>query len=239
MSLKGLCMFDLQLREGKPLQRVKVNGKRFYKLPDSSRALPSVTTVLSTIPKPYLEVWRKNIGEEEAARQTKTAGVHGTEMHRLAEDLILKGEYSTTNPFVRKRFKGIAEDIKENVTTVYGVEPMLYSKTLGVAGAIDLICKYKGKIAILDYKTSRKIKHKKDIEHYFLQAAMYAVFVYEHWGIVAETLVVMMSVEEDTAKPYVFEEPVGKWVAKAKQFVKDCELKAINLDDHEWNFEEE
>ena len=59
----------------KPLNRVSVDGTRFYVDPNNNK-LPSVTTILDkTKDKTFLNEWKKRVGEKEAVRiSTEAAG---------------------------------------------------------------------------------------------------------------------------------------------------------------------
>ena len=46
----------------------RIDGMRFYEV--DGKAYPSITTVLGAQPKPGLDQWRKNVGEETAKRES-------------------------------------------------------------------------------------------------------------------------------------------------------------------------
>ena len=75
---------------------------------------------------------------------------------------------------------------------------------LQLAGRVDLIAEWDGKLSIIDFKTSRKLKQKKWIESYFMQAAGYAQMFYELTGIVISNLVILIAVDQE--QPQVFVE---------------------------------
>src|ERR1019366_7413620 len=55
---------------------------------------PSVTTVLSAKPAPWLDAWREKWGTL-ATRKTEIAGLIGAEFHRCVEDYLDTGDYSS------------------------------------------------------------------------------------------------------------------------------------------------
>jgi genome maintenance exonuclease 1 len=80
----------------------------------------------------------------------------------------------------------------------------LWSSYLGVAGRVDCIAEWDGKLSVIDFKTSRKLKKKEYISNYFQQCAAYAVMWEERTGIPINKIVVVIAV--DGEEPQIFEE---------------------------------
>lgn len=93
---------------------------------------------------------------------------------------------------------------------VVGLELPLYSKKLRVAGRSDCIGKWNGVWSVVDFKTSRRVKTKDEIESYFIQESVYAHMFQEMFGIEIPNIVTVMSV--DNAEPLVFEEKTSNWI---------------------------
>ena len=87
-------------------------------------------------------------------------------------------------------------------SNIYALEGPLYSKELGIAGTVDCIAEYNGELAIIDFKTSKKPKPRKWIEHYFVQAMAYGCMLYEMKGIPIKKLVIIMSCENGECVVY-------------------------------------
>ena len=68
----------------------------------------------------------------------------------------------------------------------------LYSEYLGLAGRVDCIAEYEGELAVIDFKTSEKIKPEKWLENYFVQEMFYASAYYELTGIPVKKLITLM-----------------------------------------------
>ena len=100
-------------------------------------------------------------------------------------------------------FKALRGCLDENVDNIRSVEGFLYSNYLRVAGQVDLIAEYKGKLSIIDFKTSKKKKPESWIQGYFLQAAAYAFMFEERTNIRVPQLVVMIGVDGEP-EPQVF-----------------------------------
>ena len=69
---------------------------------------------------------------------------------------------------------------------------------------INLIAEWDGVPSIIDFKTSRRPKKKKDIPHYFAQGAGYAVMWEERTGMPITNVVILMDV--DNFHPIVYKE---------------------------------
>ena len=71
-----------------------------------------------------------------------------------------------------------------------------------MAGRVDLIGEWEGKLSVIDFKTSKKIKKKEDIQDYFAQCTAYSCMYEELVGNPIDQLVVLMAVENE--KPLIF-----------------------------------
>jgi genome maintenance exonuclease 1 len=71
-----------------------------------------------------------------------------------------------------------------------------------MAGRVDCIAEYNGKLSIIDFKTSKAIKDENDIIEYFMQATAYAIMFQERTGISIKNIVIIMSCEDGSVKVY-------------------------------------
>jgi genome maintenance exonuclease 1 len=74
---------------------------------------------------------------------------------------------------------------------------------LGLAGRVDCIAEYEGELAVIDFKTSKKIKPEEWIENYFVQETAYACMYYEMTGIPVKKLITIMVA--DNGECFVYE----------------------------------
>ena len=179
---------------------------------------PSVTTVLDkTSDKSHLIAWRKRVGEEEANRVSRRATTRGTAVHTLCEKYVLNQpiDLSKEMPFNVYMFKQLEKFLQANVNGIRGSESTLFSHKLKVAGSCDLIANYRNHAAIIDFKTSNKLKRKDWIENYFLQCAMYSYMFWEMTQLYHPKLVVAIAVEEED-EAQIFEENVNDWINKSQ-----------------------
>lgn len=202
------------------LETEEINGKRYYQTPDG--LVPSMTTILSNYNKDVLDRWRTRVGDQEANRIATNAANQGTSIHNLCEAYV-KGEVlPECNPFEKARFNQLKPIIDNNIQDVYACETALYSNRLKLAGRTDVIGKYKHKNSIIDYKTSRRLKKIEWVDSYWMQEAGYAIMWAERVGVISlmpEQLVLIISVEHE--QPQILTQPVGPWVKKLTQYLKE------------------
>jgi genome maintenance exonuclease 1 len=80
----------------------------------------------------------------------------------------------------------------------------MYSDHLRIAGTVDCVGEFDGKLSVIDFKTSTKQKESSYIENYFMQCSAYAIMFEEQFGIPVAQTVVAIAIEDD--EPQVFVE---------------------------------
>jgi len=193
---------DLDFRE---LATENLHGKRHYVTPDGLK-FPSVTSVTSLAIRDGIKKWRERVGEKEANKISSMAARRGTKVHKLCEDYLnnVELDYGAIEPINHFLFKQIKPVLDTRLTEVYGLEVPLYSNWLRVAGRVDLVGMYDGKVSIIDFKTASKRKRRDWITNYFMQESAYAVMFEEMTEIPVSQLVTIIAVESD--EPQVFVE---------------------------------
>ena len=193
---------DLDFTE---LATENLHGKRHYVTPDGLK-FPSVTSVTSLAIRDGIKKWRERVGEKEANKISSMAARRGTKVHKLCEDYLnnIELDYGAIEPINHFLFKQIKPVLDTRLTEVYGLEVPLYSSYLRVAGRVDLVGMYDGKVSIIDFKTSSKRKKREWISNYFQQESAYAVMFEEMFDIPVSQLVTIIAVESD--EPQVFVE---------------------------------
>jgi len=194
----------------------KPDGTRVYKTP-SGKSYPSVTTVTGLHSKAAIMAWRKKVGEEEANRISNRAATRGTRIHNLCESYLL-GEHVEADIFDQTIFKSLIPYL-DSINNIHALEDPLYSDHLEVAGTVDCIAEYKGKLAVIDFKTSARLKSRDDIHGYFMQTSAYAVAFEERTGIPVGKMVVIMGVDDND--PLIFEEKRDDWIGEFKKLRQD------------------
>jgi len=175
---------------------------RVYEI-NSKISYPSITTVLSkTSDKSSLVKWRKRVGEEQARKVTKAATTRGTSMHKLCEDYLLNEPLddlgSTSGEFL---FRGIRPKL-DLIDNVRCLETQLHSNILKVAGTVDCIAEYEGKLSVIDFKTSIRPKKEIWIRDYFLQGCFYFMAYRELVGEMPFQVCILISVQDGTTQTF-------------------------------------
>ena len=143
------------------LQRVtNSDGSRVYATP-SGKKYPSVTTVTGLLKKDIINEWRKRVGDEEANKISSKAAKRGTRIHTLCEKYLLNEEVSA-EMFDNEMWNSM-RPLLDDIDDIYALEQPLYSDHLQVAGTVDCIARYKGKLSVIDFKSSKRIKQRDDI----------------------------------------------------------------------------
>lgn len=195
-------------RELVKLKQVNEDGSRYYVVPGGGR-YPSVTTVLSEHSREGIQAWRKRVGNEEANKISGRASTRGTKLHKVCEDYLNNKVPVFKTPLEQSLFNSVKPELHK-INNIHSQEVRLYSNYLRLAGTVDCIGEYNGKLAVIDFKTSSKIKKKEYISSYFMQCAAYSIMYEELYNIPINRLVVIIGVEEEM--PQVFEERRDNWV---------------------------
>ena len=174
------------------LNKKEQQGIRLYNLPNGDW-VPSITSVTSFYNRQIFVDWRKRVGIEEANRITKKATTRGTDFHEVAQDYLLNKELDWNNylPASKFMFYHLKPEL-DKINNIHAIERTLYSEYLGLAGRVDCIAEYEGELAVIDFKTSDKIKPEDWLEHYFVQEMFYASAYYELTGIPIKKLITIM-----------------------------------------------
>ena len=192
------------------------DGTRTYLTP-SGFSYPSVTTITGQATAEGIKKWRQRVGEEEANRVSARASARGTRIHQYCED-YLRGNLFEMDMFDTEMFNSI-KFLLDQVDNIHCLETPLWSDHLQVAGTVDCIGEFQGKLSVIDFKTASKPKDRDDIYHYFMQCAAYSVAFEERTGIPIGRLVIIMAVDNDD--PRWFIEKRDNWIGGFKKLRLD------------------
>ena len=138
---------------------------RVYVTPDGSR-YPSVTTFLGSLETDteWFDRWAERLGgKDKAEAESARCADRGTGVHLALEHLLKndpKPELAGDYKFMYQQLETV---MKIHVDEIHGLEIPLWSKQMGLAGRRDCLAKYKGELAIIDFKTSTKEQFTKNI----------------------------------------------------------------------------
>jgi hypothetical protein len=184
------------------------DGRRVYKTPEG-KLYPSVTSVTGITSTFNKSAWIQRVGVDEANRITQRALDRGTRVHSLCENYLLGNELEI-DMFDVEMWTSMRK-LVDRIDNIHCLETPLYSDFLQTAGTVDCIGEFDGKLSIIDFKTSSRVKERDDIHNYFEQTAAYAVMFEERTGIPIGRLVILMAIDDD--EPRVFVEKRDGWIA--------------------------
>jgi genome maintenance exonuclease 1 len=199
------------------LKTENIEGKRHYVTPDGNKYI-SITTLLSNLSKAGIQKWRKRVGEVEANRISTKASRQGTRVHSICESYIKNedGFLDGRMPNEVEMFQSI-NPLLDKIDNVHVTEGALYSDELKIAGRTDLIAEFDDELAVIDYKTSRKIKTWDMCHSYFMQGSFYAHAYEERTGIPINNIIIIMAVENE--EPLLFRETKDRWMEPLKSVI--------------------
>jgi hypothetical protein len=190
--------------------RISLDKKRHYQcnqfpnVPEGM-LLPSVTTVLSSMAPVgkimALMAWRKRVGTSEANRRTRLAADRGTWLHGVIEDLF-NGEDIENHLEHRKEWRPYFTAIEPFLGLIE--KPVLAESAvawwddgekIGYAGTLDqLALMADGSIALMDWKSSYKVKPDYQLADYKKQLGAYSMAAEAMYGIDIEAAYCVISV---------------------------------------------
>ena len=178
-----------------------IKGKRFYVTPEGNK-YPSITTVLSDRNKEGIVKWRESVGNDVANQVMRQAASRGTAVHTLIENYLNNEELSKQDVLPVALFVTIKSEL-DNINNIRIQEGGLYSDKLGVAGRVDCIAEYKGKISVIDFKTSTKEKKEEWVENYFIQGSAYCEMYEERFLQPIEQVVILIVTEDGAVQTFI------------------------------------
>ena len=116
--------------------------------------------------------------------------------------------------------------IKENLDKIDNIRALefpLFGKTVGLAGRVDCIAEFNGKLSIIDFKGSTREKRKEDIDNYMLQATAYALLWKETTGEEIDNFVILISCEDGAVQ--VFQDKPINHVSSLLETIKNYRMK--------------
>jgi len=178
-----------------------INKNRFYVTPEGNK-YPSITTVLSGRAKEGINAWRERVGESAANRIMRAASSRGTAVHELAENYLNNDELVNQEVLPLFMFTQLKSEL-DNINNIVMQEGGLYSDKWGIAGRVDCIADYDGKLTVIDFKTSTKEKKEAWIENYFIQCTAYCEMYEERYGQAIDQIAILIVCEDGTVQTFV------------------------------------
>ena len=180
----------------------KIDGFRFYDI--DGKAYPSITTVLGIQKKEQLQDWRNKIGEDVANWEMGRAARRGKATHTLIEQ-YLKGLTPSERGVLPLGLFRLIKPYVDQIDNIHCLETIMYSKQLTIAGQVDCIAEYNGKLSVIDFKTANKERQESWIENYFMQTTAYAQMYEEIFGKKIEQIVILLASEDGSTQSFIKE----------------------------------
>ena len=206
MSLEDICARN-------------VGGKRVYEVGD--QRYPSISTICSFRNRKSIAEWRARVGAEEANKISKRATTAGTTVHSMIEDYL-------NNELDLEKYDGKhlakilftqAKPMLARINNIHFQEAPLYSHEFAIAGRVDCIAEFDGKLSIIDFKTSSKEKKEEWIEGYLVQETGYAKMYEERSGIKVEQIVTLITCQ--TGDTQVFIKNPDNYVPLLRDYIQE------------------
>ena len=173
---------------------------------------PSITTVLSVLSEKAIEKWKSKVGIKKSTEITNKTSVGGSTLHEMTESYLMCNEVQTTNI----QFNVLKQSL-DKIDNIVAQEQTLCSNIYCVAGRVDCIAEYDGKLSVIDFKTSLKPKRKEWITGYFIQTTFYAIAFEEMTGQKIDDLVILMVTAD--GQLLVFEEKKENWISQLAETI--------------------
>lgn len=165
---------------------------------------PGMTNVLQeTRPKHKMEGldnWKKNTPHSEYIM--KFAADIGTDTHRLIENYLSNVPTEPSHLLSLAHFTQL-KPFLDKINNILGLEVFLYSRKLKVAGTVDTVAEYDGKLSIIDYKTKRSNQTEEYLHDAFVQATGYSIMWEEMTRKKIEQVVILVSSEKMQVEAFV------------------------------------
>ena len=200
--MKKFNFIDLDKSKLPVTKGKKVDGFRFYDI--DGKAYPSVTTVLGIKKKAELQGWRNKIGEDVANWEMGRAARRGKATHLLVEE-YLKGKTPSERGVLPLGLFKLLRPYIDQIDNIHMLETIMYSPKLTIAGQVDCIAEYNGKLSVIDFKTANKERQESWIDNYFLQTTAYAQMYEELYGKNIDQIVILLASEDGSVQNFVKE----------------------------------
>ena len=200
-----------------PTAKGKRQGKyRFYDINGTNYT--SVTSILGVRKKVELQQWRDKIGENVANWEMGRAARRGTATHNLIENYI-KGEPLEEKSVLPLGLFKLMKPYIDQINNIHCLETVLYTSKYRLAGQVDCIAEYNGKLSVIDFKTANKERKEEWIDNYFLQCTAYGLMYEELFKKEIDQIVVIIGGEDGSIATYIKEKK--DYIKKLETVIED------------------
>lgn len=217
-------------------RRISINKKRHYittgfpNVPEGM-VLPSVTTFLGAM-APVGKImalinWRKRVGDAEANRRTRLGADRGTWLHGVLEDWFQELDiehHLASQPQWRPYFETVLPFLAQIRRPILVESAVAWwdGSRCSYAGTLDMVAEMEdGSIALVDWKTSYRLKSPEQLTDYRRQLVCYAMAVEQMHNIRLDgafDVIACYDPEDASSQPELQLEPLPAFELAAEQF---------------------
>ncbi len=201
------------------IKQINVDGVRHYETPDGT--FISITSLLKAYtPKGILE-WRESVGDDIANYVMKNATVRGNKVHKIIENCLSnqpETDLIGNHGVLAAGLFQLMIPALDKIDQIRGLEQAVYSKRLGVAGRIDCVAEYDGKLSTIDFKTASR-KRDEINENYLVQATFYTLAWEECTNEKIDQIVILTVTEDGTLD--VHKDNPSLYVEKLEKMIEE------------------
>lgn len=163
--------------------RTEVDGARWYRHPDTSTLVPSVTTVLAATDgrRFALERWRQDLGAKNAQAVTDIAVARGERLHADIERFLRDGTEPGRTTVWWWSVELVVRQMA-SVGTVLLAEGAVFDPLLGYAGTVDMVVSLAGRLYVVDWQTAAEVHPPERLARKGEQVAAYAGAIRSQYG---------------------------------------------------------
>jgi len=146
------------------------------------------------------------------------AARRGKATHTLVEQ-YLRGQPQTINDVLPNGMFRLLKPYLEQIDNIHCLEKIMYSHKLTLAGQVDCIAEYNGKLSVIDFKTANKERIDSWNHNYYMQCTAYAIMYEELFGTPIEQIVILQSGEDGSCNAFIKDK--ATYMSDLEKSIKD------------------
>ncbi len=201
------------------IKQINVDGVRHYETPDGT--FISITSLLKDYTPEGILEWRKSVGDDVADHVMRNATARGNKVHKIIENCLSnkpETDLVGNHGVLAAGLFQLMVPALDKIDQIRGLEQAVYSKRLGVAGRIDCVAEYDGKLSTIDFKTASR-KRNEINENYLVQATFYTLAWEECTNEKIDQIVILTVTEDGTLD--VHKDNPSLYVEKLEKMIEE------------------
>ena len=201
------------------IKQINIDGVRHYETPDGM--FISITSLLKDYTPEGILEWRKSVGDDVADHVMRNATARGNKVHKIIENCLSnkpETDLIGNHGVLAAGLFQLMIPALDKIDQIRGLEQAVYSKRLGVAGRIDCVAEYDGKLSTIDFKTASR-KRDEINENYLVQATFYTLAWEECTNEKIDQIVILTVTEDGTLD--VHKDNPSLYVEKLEKMVEE------------------